>query len=141
MTWKLLSAAVILLSPVVILGIDVILYFWGGNDSTISRMALRTSQKYPSFLWAVCFLFGLLCGHLFAPMAGDRQLPGYVSLPLFVGAPLLVAFADIVLQMKTEVRLLVAAGETSRDYPLVTVMILMIMGSVVGATLLPQTKP
>ena len=101
---RIVSALVIFITPVLILVYDSIAYLIGGNPATISRVALDTSESYPSFRATICYLFGLLCVHLFAPRPGSGSST-FLWLPVVgaVGIPLVVAFVNLAIYLKPEV--------------------------------------
>ena len=141
MTWQFSSALIIIAAPILIGGYDLVAFLVAGNKATISRISLETANSYPGYQWAICFLFGLLCAHLFAPSPTKTPFPGWLSLTLFVGVPVLVVFGTLILGVKQQAPLLLKdAQEVTRDYPLVTVMVSMILGAAVGASFLPQSS-
>lgn len=135
--WQVLSALVILAAPTVIGGYDLMAYLRSGNGATISRLSLQTAWEYPPYLWAICFLFGLLCAHLFAPLPGPRPLPPAFSLLLFVGVPYVVVTVAMIAGLRTPDGPPLA--DASRSYPLMTVLLWLNLGAVVGAAFLPQS--
>lgn len=140
MSWQFASALVILAAPVLIGGYDLIAFWTAGNRATISRISLEAAKQHPAYLWSVCYLFGLLCGHLFAPSGDDRQLPGWLAVCLFLVVPILVAFGSLITGVKTAPQMMSAAQEGTRDYPLITVMLFLVIGAAIGSTFLPQSR-
>lgn len=67
MTWKRLTALVIVIAVVGLALYDLIAYAFGGNDATISVTVLRTSEAFYGFALYFMFGLGVLCGHLFLP--------------------------------------------------------------------------
>lgn len=124
---RLLSALVIYLTPIAILVWDTIAYFVAGNDSTISRIALDTSQRYPSFKWSTCYLFGLLCVHLFSPRPGTGSTSMWLPVAAFVGVPLIVAFVNLTLYIAP-----VTMGAIHDSSPPQTVAVWLLIGVTVG---------
>ena len=49
---------------------DIIAFFVGGVESTISRITLRWAQQNP----ALPFAGGVLCGHLFWPQKPEPEI-------------------------------------------------------------------
>ncbi|HEY1191902.1 MAG TPA: hypothetical protein VGE74_30000 [Gemmata sp.] len=135
--WQIASALVILAAPTLIGGYDFIAYRVSGNAATISRLSLQTAWEYPPYQWCICFLFGLLCAHLFAPLAGPRPLPAGLSLILFVGVPYVVVTAAMITGLRTPDGPPLA--DASRAYPLLTVLLWLNLGAVVGSAFLPQS--
>lgn len=134
--WLLGSVLVIIASPVMIGLWDLFAYWKGGNDATISRISLQTAYEAPGYQSSICFLFGLLVAHLFAPLPGERPLPPWLSLLVFVGLPLAVAFGSLFAGLKIPNEDIMRA---IRPYPLISVLIWINLGAVVGAAFLPQT--
>lgn len=135
--WMLASALVILLTPTLIGSEDLAAYLRGGNVATISRISQRTAWAYPPYGWSVCFLLGLLCGHLFVTNDAPAPLPRWFSFGLFVVVPYLVAVTTLALGVWHPASLPLA--DASRDYPLTTVIVVLALGALVGARLLHQT--
>ena len=66
-SWRVITAAIIVLTPLVVGVYDLVAYLRGGNNATISKTCLDTAREYPLFAICVVFAFGALCGHLFVP--------------------------------------------------------------------------
>jgi hypothetical protein len=62
-----IAQAVVLGTLVVVGGIDVVLYLWGGVPATISAWISETSREFPILPFAA----GVLCGHLFWQVRGQ----------------------------------------------------------------------
>lgn len=62
------TAYVIFVAVVVLLGYDCYAYIHGGLEATISWILYDQSQEYPM----IPFALGLLMGHLFGQMRADR---------------------------------------------------------------------
>jgi hypothetical protein len=135
MFWRLGSASTILLSPVVILTWDAIAFLNGGNASTLSRVALDIAAKYPSFQHSVCFLFGLLCAHLFAvrPGIGASTIP-WLQVVGAVCVPLIIAFTNLVLYFwpDSSRKMGMAPGESHALVGLAVVIFWLVVGAAVG---------
>ena len=52
---------------------DLALFYFGGNDSTISRTLLGKDATMPSMSFNVSYTFGLLMGHLFLISQSDES--------------------------------------------------------------------
>lgn len=72
------------LTPLVIVGIplllamiDVCLYYWGGNEATISKVLLDLNHTRPLVGLSTVYSFGVLIGHLFFPTFADQSPPPY----------------------------------------------------------------
>jgi hypothetical protein len=136
-TWQVATVLVILSAPVLIGGYDLAAFLISGNKATISRVSLETSRQYPAFQWAMCFLFGLLCAHLFAHNSAGPLWPVWISLLAFVAVPLLLAFGALLVNVRTP---LDEAGDLARNRPLPSVILWMTWGAVVGYFFLPQSE-
>jgi hypothetical protein len=73
MSWKTLTALVIVAVIVGLIVYDLIAYAVGGNPATISRTVLRISQRAGGFGLSVAFALGVLVGHLFLPQRPTRD--------------------------------------------------------------------
>lgn len=62
--------------PLMIGLLDVALLKLGGNQVTISRVALKISLQQPMVALAICYSFAVLIGHLFFPET-TRESPPY----------------------------------------------------------------
>lgn len=60
---KLITKALILVTPVIWIGYDLYAFFHSGNSATESATLFRWSFRAPG----LAFLIGVLCGHLFMP--------------------------------------------------------------------------
>ena len=134
--WQLASVCVILASPVLIGGYDLVAFLRSGNSATISRISLETAREYPLFQWMVCFLFGLLCAHLFAFNAKGPLWPMWVSFAAFVVVPVSLAFASLLIGLRT----VEEVADLARDRPLPSVILWLTWGAVVGYFFLPQSE-
>jgi hypothetical protein len=133
--FRLGSALVILAAPVLILAWDALAYLRDGNAATISHLSLQTAWEYPPYRWSVCWLFGLLVAHLF--IHGDhRPLPVWLAVAVAVVVPLLVAFATLVMGLRTPDS---AVARACRAAPLLDVLLWLNLGCLAGARLLAQT--
>lgn len=135
--WVVASAAVILGTPSVLGIYDGAAYLVSGDDATISRLSQRTAWAYPPYQWAVCLLFGVLCGHLFCTRTCEPMVPRWVSLVLFVALPYLIVVATLVAGLRVPGGLPVT--DMARNHPLVSVLVSFVAGALVGARLLHQT--
>ena len=138
MTWQLASTLVILAAPIAIGTYDMIVWQVSGSKNTISSISIDTARDYPGYLISVCFLFGLLCAHLFTPGQRAMVLPAWLSLVLFVALPLLIVFGTLLLGLKRDVPMTEGIGDATRSNPLVSVLISLVLGAVVGGAFLPQ---
>lgn len=136
MNWQLASAAVILAAPVLIGGYDLAAYLISGNDATISRISYQTAVEKPGYRAAVCFAFGLLCAHLFVEAPRAPIIPQPLALSLFVGLPVLVAFASLVAGLRIPD---VPGAATAMRFPLLPVLFFMNLGAFIGGAFLSQT--
>lgn len=46
---------------------DLIAYAFGGSEATYSRLFWEASEAYRGLALCVCFILGVLVGHLFLP--------------------------------------------------------------------------
>jgi hypothetical protein len=136
---KILSGLVIFISPVLILSYDALAYVIGGNAATISRIALDTATRYPSFKYSTCWLFGALCAHLFAPRPGTGS-PSFPWLPIAaaVGVPLIVAFVNLAFFLWPELSSRLMTTEADSWRGIVPVIGWLIFGVVVGFVAVAQ---
>lgn len=61
------SCLLAIISLISLLTYDLIVYFKGGNEATLSKVILDTSKDWPIIPLLIGLLFGLLSGHLFWP--------------------------------------------------------------------------
>lgn len=135
--WQIGSALVILVTPTVIGLYDLAAYLRAGNGATISRLSLQTAWEYPPYQWCICFLFGLLCAHLFAPLPGPHPLPPEFSLLAFVLVPYAVVVVAVIAGLRTPDG--PPLTDASRNYPLLSVLLWINLGAVIGSAFLPQS--
>ena len=141
MGWRIASTCVIVSMPVVVLVYDYIAYRAAGSDGTISRVALSTSDIRPWFLMAVCFLLGLLCGHLFVPTTTKAHWAEWFHAIAIVLVPLLFALHDLLATAagaESEAKALQWLGDFIRDHRMICVLTALVSGALVGHRLVPQ---
>lgn len=136
MTWQMASVCVILAAPVLIGCYDLAAFIHSGNDATISRVAIQTAWEVPAFLYSICFLFGMLCGHLFVSSSHNPPLPGWVAFMLLVMLPTGIAFGALVQGARIPDT---PGGDLARSFPLIAVLVWLNLGAVSGAAFLPQS--
>jgi hypothetical protein len=61
----------VILVAVVVIITDLVLYLKKGDDATISRMLLKTSQSWP----IIPLLAGIILGHIFWTNCGTHAAP------------------------------------------------------------------
>lgn len=136
MNWQYVSAGVIFAAPVLIGAYDLAAYLISGNDATISRISYQTAVERPGYRAAVCFSFGVLCGHLFVVAPRVAVLPFWVSAGLFVALPVLVAFASLWSGLRIPD---VPGAVIAAKYPLMPVLFFLNLGALIGGAFLSQT--
>lgn len=65
--WRTTTQVMIVVIAVLTCVYDLIAYLLGGNEATISKVALDASQENNLVTVVVCLLVGVLIGHLFVP--------------------------------------------------------------------------
>jgi uncharacterized membrane protein YbjE (DUF340 family) len=133
--WMVASAVVILATPTVIGLFDGAAYLVAGDDATISRLSQRVAWAHTQYRWCICFLFGVLCGHLFTTVPVEPLVPRWVSLTLFVAVPYLVVIATVLAGLTAPG----ALPTTGHAHQFALVACGLVLGAAVGAGLLHQT--
>jgi hypothetical protein len=135
--WILASAAVTLAAAPVIGLFDAAAYLAGGDEATISRLSQRTAWAFPPYQWAVCFLFAVLCGHLFTTRPCEPPLPVWLSLAVLVALPYCVVLGGMTHALHAPASL--PLHPTLRVNPLAPVVLSLVLGAVLGSEFLHQT--
>lgn len=142
MKWPEVSAGVIVAMPIVILVYDFVAYYNAGSKGTISQVALSTSESRPWFLMGVCFLFGLLCGHLFAPRESEPHWTEYIHAVVVVLVPLLSVLFDVVaVSSGNRGSAMQWLGDEIREHRMLAVIVALVSGALIGHRLVCQHLP
>lgn len=134
--WIVASACVTLGTAPLVLFFDETAYTNAGDEATISRLSQRVAWRYPPYRWAVCYLLGLLTGHLFTTRPCPVPLPVWLTLALFVALPYFVALGAMIAGLRGGLPL--SAGRAAGLAPVVAALVI---GADDGAELLHQTGP
>lgn len=69
------TPVIIVLIPLILGLLDVLLYWMGGNESTISWVMLSVRNKYPLAALSTAYTLGVFLGHLYFPKFVDQGPP------------------------------------------------------------------
>ena len=129
--------------PLLIGLIDVLLYTFGGNEATISKVMLNTAGNRPLVAMSTAYSFGVLFGHLFFPAYSNELPPTHevIARMLVVLSPTFYAMVIIACGNGTarahELALLRGGQIALAGYLIATA----VAGGVVGKYALPQHLP
>lgn len=137
--WMLAAAVVTLAAAPLIGSFDLAAYLRGGDNATISRLSQRVAWFCPLYQWAVCFLFGVLGGHLFTTRPCEPLVPRWVSISVLVVVPYLIALGTMIAGLRAPGGLPAAGSQTQIE--LAPVLVALVLGAFAGAYLLHQTGP
>lgn len=76
MTWKKRTFIVLIVIAVGFLGVvvyDIIAQVKGGSEATISSMIIKESYDFPFMVYSLGLINGILIGHLFWRMKGNKD--------------------------------------------------------------------
>jgi len=99
MTWRPVTALVLVGGLLAWIVYDLFAYAIAGNDATISRLLLDTATWQPGVALSLVFAMGVLIGHLFVPQHVYLPAPA-APVPLFakalpMSAPAMLSFVDV----------------------------------------------
>jgi hypothetical protein len=137
--WTIAAAVVTLAAAPVIGTFDLAAYLRGGDNATISRLSQRVAWFFAPYQWAVCFLVGVLCGHLFTTRPCEPVVPRGVSVALCVVLPYLIALGSMLAGLRAPGGLPAAGSQSQIE--LAPVLVALTLGAFAGAYLLHQTGP
>lgn len=72
-TTKIVTFAIIPLLIVLILIYDVYAIAIGGTEASISSLLIKSSYEMPFMVFCIGFFLGVLCGHIFWRMKGNKD--------------------------------------------------------------------
>ena len=90
---------------------------------------------------ATCFLFALLCGHLFVPTTTAAHWTEWIHAVVIAGVPLAFWTHDLLASAsgaEAEAHALDRLGDFIRDHRMVCVLASLVSGAIVGHRFLPQ---
>jgi hypothetical protein len=135
-----LTPLVIVALPLLIGLLDVVLYYLGGNDATISKVMLNNANASPLVALSTGYGAGVLIGHFFFPAFAAEPPPPYQ----------MIARMSVVLSPVMYALIIIGAGDAAtkaHTHPLLTdrqgmlaalVVLLFTLGGVAGKFALPQ---
>jgi hypothetical protein len=135
-----LTPMLIVSLPLLVGLIDVLLYHFGGNEATISKVMLNHTSRQPLVALSTVYSVGVLVGHLFLPAFSNQTAPTHeiIARMVVVLSPTFYALIIVGIGNGTAYannNALLAAGQwVFAGY----ILAAFVAGGVVGKIVLPQ---